>query len=336
MEKTALVIGATGGFGGWAARKLVEKGWKVKAMHRSPETVQPSLLKGLNIQWVKGDAMHAKEVDAAAKGVSVIIHGANPPGYKNWRGLAIPMLKNTLSAAAKNKARIVFPGNVYNFGPETFPEISEEAPMKPRSKKGQVRVEMEEMLKRATTQGAKVLIFRAGDYFGPGGDSTWMQTVLVQPGKPIKKISYPGDYSIAHAWAYLPDLAETLSLLLEKETELKPFSVFHFRGHVLKNAHQLAEGFSRAVKKEIPLKKFPWALVWMLAPFLTLFRELLEMRYLWKEPVWLNNHKLIAFLGAEPHTPLENALYTSLESLGSLPGNVKQEPGTKPVGAAVL
>ena len=29
----------------------------------------------------------------------MIVHAANPPGYKNWRGLALPMLKNTIAAA---------------------------------------------------------------------------------------------------------------------------------------------------------------------------------------------------------------------------------------------
>ena len=51
------------------------------------------------IDWVKGDAMNAADVAAAAQGASLIVHGANPPGYRNWRGLAVPMLKATIAAA---------------------------------------------------------------------------------------------------------------------------------------------------------------------------------------------------------------------------------------------
>ena len=48
------------------------------------------------------------------------------------------------------------------------------------------------------------------------------------------------------------------------------------------------------------------------------FREMLEMRYLWREPLQLDNRKLVAFLGGEPHTPLDTALRETLSGLGCL------------------
>ena len=47
-------------------------------------------------------------------------------------------------------------------------------------------------------------------------------------------------------------------------------------------------------------------------------REMMEMRYLWQRPVRLGNARLVAALGAEPHTPLERAVRTTLASLGCL------------------
>ncbi|HSZ51809.1 MAG TPA: hypothetical protein VK801_09585, partial [Caulobacteraceae bacterium] len=44
-------------------------------------------------------------------------------------------------------------------------------------------------------------------------------------------------------------------------------------------------------------------------------RELMEMRYLWRAPITLSNRKLVAFLGEEPHTPLDVSLR---EALGEL------------------
>jgi nucleoside-diphosphate-sugar epimerase len=43
-----------------------------------------------------------------------------------------------------------------------------------------------------------------------------------------------------------------------------------------------------------------------------------EMRYLWKMPVRMDNARLVAFLGREPHTPLEQAVEASLEGLECL------------------
>jgi hypothetical protein len=43
-----------------------------------------------------------------------------------------------------------------------------------------------------------------------------------------------------------------------------------------------------------------------------LFREVVEMRYLWPVPIGLDNTKLRAFLGQEPHTPLRDAVCEAL------------------------
>src|SRR4051794_23906828 len=108
MERTALVIGATGGIGGETAVALLARGWKVRALHRRPaEAAKDSV--DARIEWVKGDAMDAASVLAAARDVSVIVHGANPPGYRNWKGLAMPMLESTIAAARAVGARVVFP-----------------------------------------------------------------------------------------------------------------------------------------------------------------------------------------------------------------------------------
>lgn len=48
-------------------------------------------------------------------------------------------------------------------------------------------------------------------------------------------------------------------------------------------------------------------------------RALFEMRYPWREPVRMANRRLVGFLGAEPHTPLEVAVERTLEGMGCLP-----------------
>jgi hypothetical protein len=61
---------------------------------------------------------------------------------------------------------------------------------------------------------------------------------------------------------------------------------------------------------------FPWWLVVALSPVVRLFREMAEMRYLWREPLVLDDRKLRAFLGEVPHTPLDRAVAASLRALG--------------------
>jgi nucleoside-diphosphate-sugar epimerase len=45
---------------------------------------------------------------------------------------------------------------------------------------------------------------------------------------------------------------------------------------------------------------------------------LLEMRYLWRVPLRMDNARLRAVIGAEPHTPLDEAVEATLVGLGCL------------------
>jgi hypothetical protein len=64
--------------------------------------------------------------------------------------------------------------------------------------------------------------------------------------------------------------------------------------------------------------RFPWWLIRIASPFVETFREMLEMTYLWRQPLRLDNRRLVAFLGAEPHTPAVAAVRASLRGLGCL------------------
>lgn len=70
---------------------------------------------------------------------------------------------------------------------------------------------------------------------------------------------------------------------------------------------------------ELPVRAFPWWLATLATPFVPLFRELREMRYLWQLPLQLDNRKLLRLLGAEPHTELDQAVEATLRGLGCLP-----------------
>jgi nucleoside-diphosphate-sugar epimerase len=190
--RIALVLGATGGIGGEVARALLQRGWQVRSLHRQPERAVRRASHLAQVQWVAGDAMRRDDVVAAAHGADVIVHGVNPPGYRNWRGLALPMLESSIAAARASGARLVFPGTVYNFGPDAFPNLTERSPQKPLTRKGKIRVEMEKQLEAACRDGVRTLIVRAGDFFGPNTGNSWFSQGLIKPGQPVRSILYPG------------------------------------------------------------------------------------------------------------------------------------------------
>jgi len=305
-------LGITGGIGGEVARALLARGWSVRALHRRPDEAAGATGLGNEVEWQEGDAMCRSDVLRAAAGVSVIVHAVNPPKYHNWAGLALPMLENTIAAAKAERARVLFPGTIYNFGPDALPRVSEASPQNPRTRKGEIRVRMEERLQAAAGEGARVLIVRAGDYFGPRAGNTWLSQGLLANQRQVRAVLYPGPRELGHAWAYLPDLAETMARLLEQDARLADFEVFHFRGLWLARGADMADAICRAAG--IPTRRiyaFPWWCVRLAAPFVEMCREMLEMRYLWNTPVELDNTKLRGVIGAEPQTPLDEAVARS-------------------------
>lgn len=313
---TALVIGATGGIGGEVARALIADGWRVRGLARDIARAKDRVAWAGPIEWVAGDAMSAEDVTAAAAGSEVIFHGANPPGYKDWRGLAIPMLANSIAAARRADARLIFPGNVYNFGPDAGSLLTEDSPQNPLTRKGAVRVEMEGMLREMADSGGRAMIVRAGDFFGPRQPASWFKNAIVKPGKPLRAVTYPGEPAVGHAWAYLPDLADAIASLAAIETALPAFDRFHFGGHWMARGDEIVAAIRRVSgRPDLPMRRLPWIVFHLAAPFATFFREALEMRYLWRTPVRLDNAKLVAALGAEPRTPLDQAIGRTLTAL---------------------
>ena len=318
-RRAALVIGAGGGIGYEVTKALLRHGWHVRALVRSPEAAGPALKQLGDVACVAGDAMEVADLVAAARGTDVIVHAVNPPYYRNWRGLAIPMLQNAIEAAHQSGARLMLPGNVYNYAPDIAGPVAEDAPQQPVTRKGAVRVDMETMLRDAARAGVRSVVIRAGDFFGGHGRSSNFANIVVKPGKRLRSVTYPGLPTVGHGWAYLPDLAEVFASLADRERDLPAFDTFHFTGHWLPQGIEMAQAVRRVSgNPDLPIHSFPWLSIRLASPFVSLFREVMEMRYLWQKPLALDNRKLTAVLGREPRTPLDQAVREALRDLGCL------------------
>jgi len=319
-NRNVLVLGATGSVGGEVATQLREAGWQVRTMSRHADAAAG---RDDGITWLQGDALERADVEAAAEGCAVIVHAVNPPGYRNWGGLVLPMLDNTIAAARKAGATVVLPGNVYNFGPEALPLVTEDAPQRPLTRKGAIRVEMEQRLRDYAADGGRVIVVRAGDFFGPNAGGTWFSLGLIKPGRAVRTVNNPGAPSIGHQWAYLPDVARAMVQLLERRDSLAPFASFHLGGHWDDDGTKMTAAVSRVVAARTgrapKVGAFPWWLIRLLAPFKETLRELLEMKYLWRQPLRLDNSRITGVLGREPSTPLDRAIEETLQGLKCLP-----------------
>ncbi len=287
--KTALVIGIGGNFGLQMAHALRAQGWQVNALLRHASKA-PAWLTADQIHI--GSARDKASVAQAAKGADLIVYAANPQ-YHRWHEEALQMLEPVVQVAQELGARILFPGNVYNFTPTDQP-ISESHSMQAPTDKGDIRIQMEARLLNASQQGAKVTLVRAGDFLGEQMQMSWLDYML--KGKNGQyKLSMPHDDQHVHYWSYLPDLCANAVKLVENAQS--DFDVWHDPGFALRT-RDWQEAFA-ANGWTVKTGAFPWWVFRLIAPFNPMLREVFKMRYLWQQPVVMDGSKMCAALGAQ-------------------------------------
>jgi nucleoside-diphosphate-sugar epimerase len=109
-----------------------------------------------------------------------------------------------------------------------------------------------------------------------------------------------------------------MARLLEHDSALQKFDTFHFKGHWLRNGDMMNAICDVADISRKRILPFPWWAINATAPFVELSDEMQEIRYLWNEPIELDNGKLRAQIGDEPHTPLDAAIRTTLTGMKCL------------------
>jgi hypothetical protein len=111
VQRFVLVLGANGRIGLAVTRAFVEAGWGVYAqIRRDPAEGMPA-----SAVLVRRpiDAPEAVAREAAAS--TVVVYAINPV-YTNWEREALPSLRHGIAIATLLGARLILPGNVYNFG----------------------------------------------------------------------------------------------------------------------------------------------------------------------------------------------------------------------------
>ena len=310
MTSTVLILGAAGRIGQIIALGFANAGWQVRAQAR--KALPPALHGHARVQPVACDAAEVAVLTAAARGASVVVNALNPP-YTEWERLAQPLADCALAVARASGALLMLPGNVYNFGREIPALLTPTTPERGDTPKARIRIEMERRLAAAATEGVDTVVIRAGDFFGGPGRGTWFDVGLLSKiGK--GRFVYPGPDDVAHAWAYLPDLAQVFVRVAEQRAQLRGHHRLHFAGHTL-TGQAMRDALAQVVGKPLRPAGLPWGVIRLAAPFVPMWRELLVMRFLWQRPHALDDAALRALIGSVPQTPLLQALGACLVEL---------------------
>jgi nucleoside-diphosphate-sugar epimerase len=277
-DETHVIFGA-GQVGAHLAERLRASGRRVRVAKRSPSGVPPG------IEVVTGDAGDPAFCAEAAQGATAVYHCMNPPYFaKVWAELVPRWMENLIQAAGGADARLIVLDNVYMLGRPPDGRLSEDTPIAPRSRKGEVRARAAERLFEAHRRGeVRAVAGRASDFYGPGGtqshlgDEFWPRVLAGKSGRVAV------DPDAVHTYHYIPDVAAGLAALgtAADDVEGRPWMLPCAPAGTLR---ELVERCSGHLGRDIGITALPrWAMKAM-GLFVPILRELEEMAYQWEGP----------------------------------------------------
>ncbi|MGA7615528.1 MAG: NAD-dependent epimerase/dehydratase family protein [Thermoanaerobaculia bacterium] len=312
--KPILVLGATGSFGGAITRELLRRGRPVRAIARDLARAR-SHFGGNGVDFVSGDVLDRDRLDEVARGCAAIVHAINVP-YHQWDPTMIRATENVI-AAGRHVETVIFPGNVYGLGSQTGHPLDEETPNRPDSRKGRLRVTLEQRLQAATLgEEIRAVVVRAGDYFGPTVRHGLVDPIFGNAARG-KSIRYLGNGDALHQWVYVPDVASAAADLLDIAASLEPFEIVNVGGYTDRQRAFLRTVASVAGRPNLAVRRTPWSMLRLVALFNPVVRELFELRYLFDDSVVLDDAKLRRLVPSFDYTPVEEAIRETLESYRS-------------------
>ena len=297
MIERSVIFGA-GQVGSPLARILVERGHDVRVVKRSPGGIpggpQPLL----------GDAADLSFCIKAAEGADAVYHCMNPPySAKVWADLVPRYMANLIEASARAGARLVALDNVYMLGRANGKPLTDDTPMNPSSRKGEIRARAAQMLFDAHRHGdVRAVEGRASDFYGPGGKLTllgdyfWPRVLKGRSGQVI------ADPDMVHTYHYIPDVAAGLATLGAAPDDAfgKPWMLPCRPAETLRD---LVRRLERPFGRPIPLQVVPgWVQLLMSVVILPL-RETREMGYQWEEPFVIDDSSFRQRFGVMPEDP---------------------------------
>ncbi|MBS4214371.1 SDR family NAD(P)-dependent oxidoreductase [Neobacillus rhizophilus] len=303
--KKALVLGATGGMGYALVRELGNRGVEVVAFSRGKEKLHALYQHEPRVTIFPGDALVEKDVIEAADGVDVIFHAVSFP-YPEWEEKHPLCIEIIVRAAEIHHAKIALVDNIYAYGRQSKIEVNEDTKKEPHTKKGNIRLAMENRLKGS---GIPSLIVHLPDVYGPNAENTILHETLKNVVQ-HKTANFVGDLKVAREYIFTLDAAKAMVELASREDTYN-------QNWNIPSAHQITgEEIIEILRKDAgykkPIRTVSKTMIRFIGIFHPFMRELVEMMYLTEDPVILSGKKYEAKIGPVPRTPYQEGIKKTL------------------------
>ncbi|MBV6679254.1 NAD-dependent epimerase/dehydratase family protein [Bacillus thuringiensis] len=306
--KKALVLGASGPMGYAIVNELCGRGIHVVAFARNKERLGALFSGNKHVEVVAGDVFVKEDIMNAAKDVDIIFHVVNIP-YSDWEKQQEKLLINILEVSKHYGIKLGIVDNIYAYGRQGEGLVKEEAKKRPHTKKGKIRLQLEEMAKQANV---RMFIAHFPDFYGPNAESTLVHHTL----KGIlanKMSSFVGDKKIAREYIFTPDGAKAMvELALHDEAYGQNWNIPGYGVITGEEMIQHIRELTGYTKRVITVKR---GMIQFIGLFDKQMKEFMEMLYLTEKPVVLSGEKYERYIGDIPKTSYYNGLKEMIISM---------------------
>ncbi len=291
------VFGATGSYGYSVIMKLLENGYKVRAVVRD-EKKAADLFHG-NVQIAVADVTNGEEISRVCKDAAVLYLGHNFP-YGLWKNYYMNSILNILKGCRGSKPLVVFPGNVYGYGKFQHLPVDESHLLNARSEKGMLRNQIESILWSYHLKGRiNLIIPRFADFYGPNVVNE-LYGAMFRNAIQDKPVIWPVNADVEHNFTYIEDAAQATLLMVQNPNEYG--KVFHVSGPIT-TARKFIEEIYYVSGNKSAIKVVSKKFIRALGIFNSNARELIELLYEYEEPYVIDDTKLLKTFPHFSHTP---------------------------------
>ena len=289
------ILGAGGSVSIELAKSLKNFTEEIRLVSRNPQKVNEG------DQLFPADLTDRDQVFSAIKG-SEIVYLTIGLDYntKIWQQLWPPLMQNVIDGCIEYKAKLVFFDNVYAIGGDFVNRITEDSPISPTSKKGEIRAEIDLMLLEKMNSGTiQAIIARAPDFYGGNVEKSMLMAVIYKNFLDGKKAQWLFNAKVKHSYIYVPDAGKATALL--GNTPAAYNQIWNLpTDHKSLNAEQWISLFAKEMGKSDNYQLIPAWMVRILGLFIPFMKELYEMRYQFDREYFFDSTKFEQYFKFKP------------------------------------
>jgi len=280
------ILGANGTIGSVLVKELTAYTNQIRLVSRNPkkvnETDEPFL----------ADLSDANQVEKSIEGSEVVyLLVGFDYNIKVWQDKWPKLMRATIDACIKYKAKLVFFDNVYMYDKNAIPHMTENSVINPPSKKGAVRKEIADMLLNEVKSGKlTALIARSADFYGPNNDKSFLIEIVYKNIKKGKKPNWLIDANKKHSFTYTPDAAKATALLGNTVDAYNQVWHLPTDKNTLTGKEMVAL-FAKEMNVETKISILPLWLLKILGLFIPIMKEMPEMMYQYDRDYFFDSSK---------------------------------------------